>query len=240
MKPDSESSQCHVRALLVGPLSGDSGGGALGAATPWPVTCPDPSLVIAVDGGFRACRSRGWETHLVVGDFDSLTPRDLAEVESQGIEVVRWPADKDFSDLDGALDEAVRRGATHITVVGVFGGRLDHQMAVMGSLARPRGVPIIALGPTADAGQPSDGDIVSILHAGDSVSVASRLTFSVMAIAEQASVSIRGARWPLDGAVLMPLSSVGLSNEALDGGGEVTCGKGAVAVIVPPQPEVRS
>ncbi|MFU8778494.1 MAG: hypothetical protein ACNA7M_12625, partial [Roseovarius sp.] len=46
-------------------------------------------------------------------------------------EVRRHPRDKDVLDLELALDEAAARGATTMIVVGVFGGRLDHELAAL-------------------------------------------------------------------------------------------------------------
>lgn len=220
-----------VRALLVGPLAGPVLPAAR-EATPWPETCPSPDLVIAIDGGFSACRRRRWRTDLVVGDFDSLIAEDLCEIGERGIEIVRFARNKDFSDLDGALAEAVSRGATHITVIGVCGGRLDHQLAVLGSIARVRTAEVVALGPTVDAGQVADHDMVMVLVDGDEVRLAADRIFSVMALHGEGVVSIGGAQWPLDSAVLEPMSSVGLSNRSLVDGATVTCTAGTVVVVV--------
>lgn len=220
--------------LVVGPLACPIYGPADGPGVPWPSTCPRPDMVIAVDGGYDRCRERGWAVDILVGDFDSLSSEGARTAAESGVETLRLPVDKDRSDVDVALEIADERGATNITVVGMTGGRLDHQLAVLGSLSSPRTARIVALGQLSDAGQPADNDLLHVLRAGDSVSVAPGATFSVMALGVGAVVSVEGARWPLDRHSVGPLSSLGLSNESLEAGARVDCHDGIVVVIVPP------
>ena len=61
----------------------------------------------------------------------------LAAAEAAGARIERYPADKDATDLELALDAAIALEPARIVVVGSSGGRLDH---LLGSLlaARPR------------------------------------------------------------------------------------------------------
>ena len=64
---------------------------------------------------------------------------DAARVEAAaaaGVPVIRTSSDKDESDTELAVLEAVRLGATRITVLGALGGpRLDHELANVWLLA---------------------------------------------------------------------------------------------------------
>ena len=71
---------------------------------------PAEPLVIAADGGALKAESLGFRPHVVVGDLDSLAPDDTARLRSAG-EVHLHPADKDESDTELALREALDRGA---------------------------------------------------------------------------------------------------------------------------------
>ena len=93
-------------------------------------------------GGRRAARALARSASsptLLVGDLDSLDPaagRGGRGSRHRGS--VRSPVDKDESDTELALLEAVRRGATRVTVLGAFGGpRLDHALANVWLLAHP-------------------------------------------------------------------------------------------------------
>lgn len=61
--------------------------------------------VIAVDGGFTSLADVGCAPDLAIGDFDSLG------YVPEGVEVLVFPPEKDASDMELALGEAVARGA---------------------------------------------------------------------------------------------------------------------------------
>ncbi|MBQ8275212.1 MAG: thiamine diphosphokinase, partial [Clostridia bacterium] len=89
-------------------------------------------LCIAADSGWRNARRLGVRVNLLVGDMDSLGAEAgsaMAEVEALGGEVMRVPAEKDETDTQLAVHEAVRRGADEIVIVGGLSGRLDHTLA---------------------------------------------------------------------------------------------------------------
>lgn len=79
--------------------------------------------VICADGAYSYAKKMGIKVDLLAGDFDS-----LAEIP-QNINILRFDSDKDFTDGEIALDEAVKRGAEKITLIGASGGRDDHWYA---------------------------------------------------------------------------------------------------------------
>jgi thiamine pyrophosphokinase len=104
----------------------------------WPGWADGIEAVVAADGGYERARALGLEPAVLVGDLDSLPPERVAEAEVAGTRVRRFPADKDESDTELALLEAVALGATRVTVLGAFGGaRLDHALANVWLLAHP-------------------------------------------------------------------------------------------------------
>jgi thiamine pyrophosphokinase len=86
-------------------------------------------LVIAADGGGRYCLELGLTPDLVVGDFDSLSLENLRFFESQGSQVYRYPTNKDYTDLELALQHAQQLGADEILVLAALGGRWDQTLA---------------------------------------------------------------------------------------------------------------
>ena len=98
--------------------------------------------VIAVDGGFASLEAAGCVPDLALGDFDSLgfVPEDVP--------VKLFPAEKDASDMELALEEALTRGAGTVEVYGALGGRLDHTLANLLLLASfaERGLDVMAVG----------------------------------------------------------------------------------------------
>lgn len=83
-------------------------------------------VIIAADGGARtAQRVFQLTPDIVIGDMDSLSEAEVAELIAQGVPVLRHPREKDETDLELALKWAADHGTTWIRVVGGLGGRLD-------------------------------------------------------------------------------------------------------------------
>ena len=97
--------------------------------------CP-PEYVIAADRGIDVLLAAGRRPDLILGDFDS-TKLTAGEIDDVGAALETFPAEKDYSDLELALNEAVRRGSSDITVLGATGGRLDHFLANVMDLRIP-------------------------------------------------------------------------------------------------------
>mgnify|MGYP001182307685 CR=1 FL=1 len=95
------------------------------------------SLLVAADGGARVAAHFGQRLDAVIGDMDSADPAQIAELEANGTQVLRHPAEKDETDLELALLWAVDRGATWIRVLGAVGDRLDQTLSNIYLLALP-------------------------------------------------------------------------------------------------------
>ena len=97
-----------------------------------------PDIVVAADGGALKAVALGWRPTVVVGDADSLSATDVERMRADGAEVIVHPTDKDESDTELALREALSRGATDVVVIGAFGGtRLEHTIANLLLLTLP-------------------------------------------------------------------------------------------------------
>ena len=86
---------------------------------------PDVDFIIAADGGLKHCTKKGIVPHLVIGDMDSADPDELADLEKTGVEVNRFPARKDETDLWLAVRAALDRSVDEIIILGALGGRWD-------------------------------------------------------------------------------------------------------------------
>ncbi|MCM8899772.1 thiamine diphosphokinase [Caldicoprobacter algeriensis] len=97
---------------------------------------PQVDYTICADGGVRHARGLGVVPDLIVGDFDSLPDEALREYSMAGIPIKRYPADKDKTDMQIAVDTAVDMGASQVFLLGAFGSRWDHSYANMLMLYR--------------------------------------------------------------------------------------------------------
>ncbi|MCU0273158.1 MAG: thiamine diphosphokinase, partial [Acidimicrobiales bacterium] len=96
-----------------------------GPTGPDGVTVPAADVVVAADSGLHHALTLGLTVDVLIGDLDSVDPALVARAGR----VVQHPADKDATDLELALDEALRHAPDRVFVVASAGGRLDHAVA---------------------------------------------------------------------------------------------------------------
>ncbi len=206
-----------------------------GLSRSWPGWADDLGLVIAADGGALIAEALGFRPELVVGDGDSLGPAEVERLRNAGVAVEIAPVDKDESDAELAIDACLARGATSITIVGAFGGRLDHALTNIWLLALPRlagckvelldeATRVSLVRASADEGPirrelPGRiGDIVSLIPLGGTV----------------VGVATEGFRYPLRDEPLTVGPSRGLSNIRLAADAAVTIRRGLLLVVETP------
>lgn len=113
---------------------------ANGEMLPGTTILPDwlpADLVVAADGGTRHCLALGLRPDVVIGDFDSLEPELLACLEADGVRLLRYPPNKDETDLELAFLHALGAGMQQIIVLGALGARWDMTLANLLLAAQP-------------------------------------------------------------------------------------------------------
>lgn len=183
--------------------------------------------VIAADAGLLLCRAAGRLPDVCVGDFDSTPPDVLAEAEAAGARILRYPAEKDQSDLDLALAAAREMGAAEVWFTAAFAGRLDHTLAALGTVLAAADLSAVCKEPhfTAYALNAAPVGRLRLTEVPGTV-------ISLMAIGGAARLTADGFAYPLRAATVGPLSSLGLSNVAVDPVQTIEVLAGAVLVIV--------
>jgi thiamine pyrophosphokinase len=205
---------------------------ALDAA--WPRWDDQIALIVAADGGARLATELGLRPHRWVGDGDSIAAEDLADLAARGVEIIHARRNKDESDGELALLEALAAGAGRITVLGALGGRrVDHLLANVALLAHPGliGVPTALLDEATrvtlvDARtEPARrdltgriGDLVSLLPWGGDVE----------------AVRTHGLQYPLRDEPLVAGPARGLSNVRLAGDPWIEVRGGRLLVVESP------
>lgn len=190
--------------------------------------------VIAADGGLVRARALGLRADLLIGDLDSLDPALAEAAEAEGITILRARPDKDESDAELALLEAVRRGATRVTVLGAFGGpRLDHALANLWLLAHPGlagvGVALLDGGSRATlvTAPASDGSPVHRALPGPVGATVSLLPLG----GDVTGITTTGLRYPLRDEPLRTGPARGLSNVRLAPDASVDVRNGRLLVV---------
>lgn len=165
--------------------------------------------LVAVDGGLRHLQALGRPPQVLIGDLDSVTEADIEWASAAGGRVLRYPPEKDETDLELALDLARAEGYTTILLVGALGGRVDHLLGNLSLLAHP------VLG-GLDARIVEPGMEVFLIRdereiegrAGDLISL-----LPLFGVAR--GVRTQGLQYPLRDEDLLPYRTRGISNVML-------------------------
>lgn len=188
-------------------------------------------LVVACDSGADACMRSGVHVDVLVGDGDSMSAQALEYVRAGGARELDFPMDKDDTDLGLALGwlerNAPTRGVPEVVAAGFLGGRLDHELGVLGLFCRC-GLPARLI---------EDPCTVHVLSARARRAVTFGAedvgrTVSVAALPGPACVSESGMRWNLERSYLDCLDDLGISNVVECEGACVEVHEGSALVIV--------
>ena len=184
---------------------------------------PSGAFVIAADSGLDHAHRLGFEADLLVGDLDSVS---LDAVDRHVGEVEQYPEGKDATDLELAM-EAAMRVAGQVIVVGGHGGRLDHLLATAELLADHRwsaarimwlagdDLAIIVRHQVTLCGR--SGDLVSLIPLGG----------------HAIGVTTQGLQWSLQNATLAAGSTRGISNRLVETTARITLRQGVLLAIQP-------
>lgn len=85
--------------------------------------------IIAVDGGLSAANLLGVCPHMVVGDFDTVSPKLVEMYQKNGCIIEKLNPIKDDTDTQYAIKRLIDMGAMEIDILGGTGGRMDHTMS---------------------------------------------------------------------------------------------------------------
>lgn len=170
----------------------------------------DECLVVAVDGGIRHALALDLSVDWLIGDLDSVSNSALDSALTADTRVVRFPREKDATDLELALDELGSINIESVTMLGFTGGRLDHALANLLLLARKEWPFQIQFGCDSGWGSLVNGDH-PLKETLQTDSVVSLLPLSV----EVSGVTTTGLYYPLVNATIEFGSTVGVSNVVL-------------------------
>ena len=187
----------------------------------------ETSLYIAADGGARHAALYDLPLHYIMGDLDSITKDTLDHFQSRGTQVIRYPAEKDFTDLEICLNFAKEQGATEVHLVGVEGGRCDHIFSTFTIFAHQEfcALKLWAYDSAHRITKVQGGEQLAL-----NTAPGSRLSL-IPLTATVCGVSVSGTRWELSDATLHIGRSLSVSNVALQTSVNITIQQGIVVVI---------
>jgi thiamine pyrophosphokinase len=182
--------------------------------------------VIAADGGARHALALGLRPHVVVGDLDSLEPELVEQLVAGGTQIERHPAGKNATDLELAIERAIRDGAQEIVLVGALGGRLDQTLANVLILAQREWPAAISL--------VEEDQVATLLRGGETLTLTAAVgaTVSLLPLSAQVTgITYQGLLYPLTDATLTLGSTRGISNVVAEQPATVQIASGLALVV---------
>lgn len=182
-------------------------------------------MIICADGGANYTCKLGAMPSVVIGDMDSINQETRSYLDKCGVKFKKYPAHKDFTDLQLTLEVAEEAGADLIILLGSLGNRLDHTMGNLFSCVEMalKGKKVVHYGPDCIIYlvtnelilKGSKGDIVSVITMTD----------------KAVGVTEIGMEYPLHEALLESSKPYAVSNVMADDQARITVREGVLAVF---------
>lgn len=182
-------------------------------------------MIICADGGGIHMKGLGVMPHVLMGDFDSITPENLDELRREGTRIVQFPREKDFTDSELTVEYAMEQGAEVIILLGALGVRMDHGISNVFLLKRmmDRGVEGLIVDEHNEIRMTKD-TMKLLNNGGEMVSL-----IPVTPVVR--GVTTEGLYYPLRDAVLTMDSTLGVSNRFTGDAAQVSLEEGILLVI---------
>ncbi|MBU1318737.1 MAG: thiamine diphosphokinase, partial [candidate division Zixibacteria bacterium] len=186
------------------------------------------SLIIAADGGIEQLKQIGVVPDLLIGDMDSAA--EALTGGAAGAEIIRYPQDKNESDSELAVVEALKRGADRVLLLSAAGKRSDHFFSNLAILTRHAGRVFLVDGNFAVFSLDAE-------TSGSRLKIEQHKRLSVFSFGESVQgLAVSGTKWELND-VTIQAGSLGLSNEATGAAVTISIQSGTLLVFAECRPD---
>ncbi len=186
----------------------------------------DKDYVICVNGGTAHALAIGLEPDLVLGDLDSLSAADRQAIGRFNTRFDEFPAQKEKSDLELAIERAVAMKPREILIIGALGGkRVEHLFINLLLLA----IPLRHLIPASIIDETT---LIRLIDRYAVVKGSPGDYLSLFALKQEATgVTTSGLKYPLTAENLSFSSTRGLSNELISSEATIEVEDGLILLI---------
>ncbi|WP_103981865.1 thiamine diphosphokinase [Helcococcus massiliensis] len=171
--------------------------------------------VIAVDKGLNYLSKYGFEADYIIGDFDSVDTKVLADADQD--KLIKYPSEKSMTDFEIALEKAIELKSDNIYLLSAMGDRMDHTMANILLLKRLATLDI--RGYILD-----ENNLISYVDGEIEIDKNDYKYLSIVVL-EDTLVTLKGVKYTLDKEKVSFPSSLTISNEIVDDKGYIETDK---------------
>lgn len=186
----------------------------------------EEDFIIGADRGALFLVSHGYTPDMAVGDFDSVSPEALHEIQSKSKMTITCDAvNKDLTDSEMAFDIAMDQQPDSILLFGVTGSRLDHSLASIQMMTR-------ALQHQISCYLIDSNNYVTLTGSQTIIQDMGYTYVSLLPLTpEVTGITLEGFQYPLTDATLKLGQSLGVSNKLISSSGNVTIRSGLLLII---------
>ncbi|MBR1443202.1 MAG: thiamine diphosphokinase [Firmicutes bacterium] len=183
------------------------------------------SFVICCDGGMGYALKENIRPDVILGDMDSVRKDELEYYEKKGFEMKKYPREKDYTDMELGIDEALKTDAGEVILLGAAGSRLDHTIMNIQLLKK-----------IAEKGKKAklinDNNIISLIDSKIEISGKKGDIVSLIPFTEKVcGICTRGLEYSLNAYIMTMGHSIGISNVMKEEKAEITIKQGLLLVI---------
>lgn len=183
-------------------------------------------ILVGSDRGALFLIQNGYNPHISMGDFDSVTADELAIIRASSKEFIDCdPIYKDLTDTEMAFNWALDQHPSQILLVGALGTRFDHSLANVHLLRKgmAQGIPCAIM----DA-----NNLIMVIDQSTRVRKGPYTHISLLPLSlEVKGITLHGFQYPLQQATLEIGMSLGISNVLLEPEGLIELSSGLLLVI---------
>ena len=181
--------------------------------------------IICADGGAYHAKRFGIRPDILVGDFDSIPQDVLVMYKEKGIELSKFPVEKDMTDTELAIEVAVKKGYKSVVIIGGLGTRFDHSIANVFLLKKmiDKGVAVKVV---------DEHNEITAVRDKITLKRAEGFKVTLIPLTDRVKgVTTKGLYYTLDNATIEKGSTLGVSNEFKSELAEISLKEGILLVI---------
>jgi len=182
-------------------------------------------FIIGVDRAAYWLIRQGIIPDVAIGDFDSANKQELRFIKKSIRSIKQYPADKNWTDMELAIEYAISRNPSEVFIVGGIGNRHDHTLATMHLLAKflDAGISHVMIDET---------NRIRLIGRGKTVvEKASYRYVSILPYTKSTMLCLSGFRYDVPRTTFIRGTTRGISNEIVGRQAEITIFSGKAWVV---------
>ncbi|NLJ58608.1 MAG: thiamine diphosphokinase [Tissierellia bacterium] len=187
----------------------------------------DFDYIVCADGGLEKAKKHGIMPNLIIGDFDSVNLSLLEEYRLKKVAIEKFPAEKDFTDMELAVKFVISKGYKNIVLAAATGTRLDHTMGNIMLLEKyyKEGIDITIV---------DNNNEIKIITDNSQLIIDFKENhyISIIPLTDTKGLTMEGFKYPLSKVDVQRGSTLCISNEISEKQGKITLNKGAALVFI--------